>query len=92
MGHSINFVTFNFIVSEWSIVVASLCCEPININSVLAIFRLSLFTLSHSRRLASSAFSANSSSGKLLAATLTLVSSAYIRGKALVIQFGKSLI
>ena len=39
-----------------------------------------MLTLSHPWRLASSVFSADSSSGKLLAAMLILVSSAYIRG------------
>ena len=37
-------------------------------------------------------FSADSGSGKLLAAMLILVSLAYIRGKASLRQFGKSLI
>ena len=42
--------------------------------------------------LASSVFSTDSSSGKLLAAMLILVSSAYNRGNALLRQIGKSLI
>ena len=75
----------------FSVVALNRCLDPIIMYSVLVILRLSLFALSHKLRFDSSSFSMVLRSAALLAETVMLVSSAYIRGQALVKQFGRSL-
>ena len=77
---------------QWLFWISNLWREPININSVLAIFKCSLFAMSHQFHLLISSFISASSIVICDAARLILVSSAYILGVALLKQLGRSLI
>ena len=70
---------------------SSFCRDPINMNSVFAMFKLNLFALSQQLRLFSSAFTEVSRSVWFVAETLMCVSSANIFADAMLRLFGKSL-
>ena len=65
--------------------------EPININSVLATLRLSLFDINHFQTFSKSEFSAASRSVIEFAEAVKFVSSANNRGFVLLRQRGRSL-
>ena len=72
--------------------VLSFCLEPININSVLVEFRVSLLQRSHLWMLLKSRFRLDCIECKSALAYVMWVSSAYILGWQNDKQFGKSLI
>ena len=72
--------------------VLSLCLDPININSVLVIFRVSLFVLSQLWTFSKSSFKLVWILWILLLAYVRWVSSAYIRDSQFDRQLGRSLI
>ena len=74
-----------------SVRVLSLCLDPISINSVLVIFRVSLFALSQLWTFSKSWFRCNWILSALSPAYVRWVSSAYILGSQFERQFGRSL-
>ena len=72
--------------------VLSFCLEPININSVLVEFRVSLLQRSHLWMLLKSRFRLDCIECKSALAYVMWVSSAYILGRQNDNQFGESLI
>ena len=70
----------------------NLCLDPISINSVFVMFRVSLFAINHFLTFSRSWLSLDSMSPVLSPAYVRWVSSAYIHGTQFVRQFGRSLI
>ena len=80
-----------FVIVGESVKVLNLCLEPISINSVLVVFRVSLFSLSQLWTFSKSWFKYNWRLSTQSPAYVKWVSSAYILGWQLDRQFGRSL-
>ena len=75
-----------------TVTVLSLCLDPINMNSVLVIFRVSLFALSQLWTFSKSSFKHVKKLWILLLAYVRWVSSAHTRGSQFYRQLGRSFI
>ena len=87
----LSIVRFILIVGE-AVRVFSLCLDPISMNSVLVMFKVSLFACSQLKTFARSSFRQNWTFSRLLPVYVRCVSSAYILSLQFDEQFGRSLI